>query len=302
MCLFFLGNSTNLNDVEKSLIIKIQVGTPVKNDFEGFARDGVISQQISCPLVIMLTCKEPKLIQNLQITYIYSTPFIVSEPVRYLEDIKNTEVIETNILLSSEYNLSDTKIKVLFNLVGNAGKIVTFDRIVLIPLSLYCVTTDMILENQYKLFIHVSEPSLSLENIFTGKFTLYIYSLIFKHHNNRNIDKITFTDFTKSELIKQEDMIDEITLKYKTSQHIVTVRAAAQGYSIEANDFPEISGILDYFLIRLNEHYSIVNVGAQISFKPSSEFIMHMIHKFLKCVELHAKEKLKLRSLEVSIA
>ncbi|XP_013181955.1 PREDICTED: uncharacterized protein LOC106128209 [Papilio xuthus] len=141
----------------------------------------------------------------------------------------------------------------------------------MLPLKLYCSIGEKNLENQIKLNVHVNETCLDLKNI--------------------------FTDFTKEDLSNFEETVNSITFKYKTTDKTVTVCAHEQEYSIESDDFPEISSMLDHFLNRINEYYIRTNIGVRITVKPSKEFITQMIHRFLKSIETHAKERIKLKKI-----
>lgn len=73
-------------------------------------------------------------------------------------------------------------------------------------------------------------------------------------------------------------------------------------YSFEAEDFTEMISILDHFLIRLLDHYKRMTIkDFRFKLKYDKEFVKQLTHRFLKCVETHAKERIKLKDLEVSL-
>ncbi|CAG5012414.1 unnamed protein product [Parnassius apollo] len=265
------GVAAEFTHVEKSIVIKANVGKPVQNTFEQTTQDSVL-QFLNCPLIVMITCEDPKLIQSIQITYICSPPFEFSESTKCIDDINGTEIIETRVFLLNEHDLSDTQIKILFTIVDQTGKIITLYKSVLLPLSLYCTINDTIWDNQLKLNINVNETCLDFRHI--------------------------FTDFMPDQLIKLDNVANTITFKYRTTGNTVTLKGEEQEYSIESNDFPEISSILVYFLCKLNEHYMHSNIAIRLTLKPSMDFILQMIHRFSKSIETHSKERIKLKKLE----
>lgn len=69
---------------------------------------------------------------------------------------------------------------------------------------------------------------------------------------------------------------------------------------MEANDFSDIIAVLDHFLIKLTDHHTRMGVkDFRFSIEYDKEFIKQLVHKFLKCIETHAKERNKLKELEV---
>ncbi|CAK1582085.1 unnamed protein product [Parnassius mnemosyne] len=267
------GVTVDITNVERTIVIKANVGKPVQNTFEQINQNSdSVLQFLQCPLIVMITCEEPKLIQSIQITYICSPPFEFTESTKCIDDVNGTEIIETRVFLLNENDLSDTQIKILFTIVDQTGKVVTLYKSVLLPLSLYCTINDTVLDNQLKLNINVNDTCLDFGQI--------------------------FTDFMPDQLIKLENTPNTITFKYRTTGNTITLKGKDQEYSIESNDFPEIASILVYFLHKLNEHYMRSNIGIRLTLKPSMDFILQMIHRFLKSIETHSKERIKLKKLE----
>lgn len=92
-----------------------------------------------------------------------------------------------------------------------------------------------------------------------------------------------------------------MSLKYRTSNKIVTVKTSENVCSVEANEFSDISPILGHLVKALKE--SQIKKGVSnydIHFIINDEQIKQIIHAFLKSIEVHAKERVKLKGLEVS--
>lgn len=87
---------------------------------------------------------------------------------------------------------------------------------------------------------------------------------------------------------------------YRSTKRTVTIKTDVEQYSMEADDFTEITSILDNFLIRLSDHYIRMGIkDFRFQLKLEKEFVKQLVHRFLKCVEMHAKERIKLKDLEV---
>lgn len=108
----------------------------------------------------------------------------------------------------------------------------------------------------------------------------------------------SFSDFSEQELNK---FGKNLTFVYRSSKKSVNLKSDGDQYSIEFEDFTEIIAILDNFLIRLSDHYKRMAVkNFRFKLKYDKEFVKHLTHRFLKAVEIHAKERIKLKDLEVS--
>lgn len=93
-----------------------------------------------------------------------------------------------------------------------------------------------------------------------------------------------------------------LTLKYRTSNNMVTLKISENMYSIEANDFTEMSPIIDYIINFLKSYHEKQGVSDfNIHCIVNGELIKQIIHAFLKSIEGHAKERVKLKSLEVGM-
>lgn len=109
---------------------------------------------------------------------------------------------------------------------------------------------------------------------------------------------VLVTDFSEEELRKYGDTV---TLSYRSTKQTITLKSEVEQYLVEADDFTEITAVLDHFLIKLIDHN--MRMGAKdfrFNIKHDKEFVRQLIHKFLKCVETHAKERNKLKELEVT--
>lgn len=62
-----------------------------------------------------------------------------------------------------------------------------------------------------------------------------------------------------------------------------------------------MSSILDHFIIRLSDHYKRMGVDFQFKLIYDKEFVKQVMQKFFRIIETHAKERLKLKTSEVSI-
>lgn len=178
--IFFSESVEDVSYIEKTISIKTDIGKPIENYYEDNIYESDKSLQLmKCPLIITLICKEPELIQNIQVTYMCSSPFIVSDNGKYIDDVNVTQIIKTDILISNNHDISNTNIKILFTVIDRTGKIIILNRSIMLPLKFYCSVGELNLENQIKLNIHVNEACLDLRNIFTG-ITIY-FALLYSN-------------------------------------------------------------------------------------------------------------------------
>ncbi|XP_038215307.1 protein PTHB1 [Zerene cesonia] len=255
------GDSQNF-PTEEIINIKTEVGKASKSFIDNNYSERSI---INCPLVTTLTCDDPKQIQSIQITYSCTQPFSVVDNTIYLEDINGTEIIETRILLTDEVDISNATIKMLFTVIDCSGKITVLTSNVLVPINFYACVVNIDKEYQCKLYFSMNQTNLSLETI--------------------------FKDLT--------DPSSTVTLSYKNTSKLVTIKHMEDHYIIEADEFTEIFPVLQYFVEKLKEHYLNMNIDScKALFKASPELIKNMTHKFLKCIEVHAKERVILKNLE----
>lgn len=263
-----------------------------------------------CPVVVMLTCDDPQLVQNIQITYICTPPFECSESTICLDGINGTEIIESQVFITNlNTEISEIRVEILFTITDDIGKIVVLSRKVLLPISLYCVPTKLETEHQLQLNIHTNYPCIEFSRVFTGEQTIYLYIFIWlcNHSINMRVKysigthvKQFFLDFSEEELYSVGNS-NHVTLQYRSTKKIVTLKATENYYSIQANDFPEMTALLDHFIFKLLDHFSRMGVkDFQFNIKIDKELFKQMTFKFLKSVEIHAKDRLRLKDFEVS--
>ncbi|XP_075969383.1 Bardet-Biedl syndrome 9 [Anticarsia gemmatalis] len=263
------GNQRSI--VEQILKIKADVGKPVQNLFQEFTGDNDEALHLlMCPVIVILTCEEPNFIKSVQVTYVCSSPFSCSEPTICLDSINGTEIIENQVFLTSEADITESRVKIILTVTDTSGKIIVMSRRVLLPLSLYCTPVQNPAESHLKLRIETNHSCLEFSKI--------------------------FTDFSEEELTK---FGNNLTFVYRSTKKYITLKTDVEQYSIEAEDFTEMISILDHFLIRITDHYKRMAVkDFRFKLKYDKEFIKQLTHRFLKCVETHAKERIKLKDLE----
>ncbi|XP_072943968.1 protein PTHB1 isoform X2 [Epargyreus clarus] len=262
-----------LTKIDQIIKIKADVGKPVQNLFTTSMKDNdQVLHLLMCPVVVMLTCEDPKLVQSIQITYDCSPPFECSEPTICLDTINGTEIVEIQVFLTSEADISDTWIRILFTIIDSAGKIYVLPQKALLPLSLYCSPVTADTDNSIQINLLANHPC-DLKEI--------------------------FTDFTTEELLINHEPKESITFLYRTTKQVVTVKNNAQWYSIEASEFSDISPLLDNFINKLIEYHTRMGTKKfRVSFQLNMELIKQIIHKFLKSIEAHAKERITLQTME----
>lgn len=107
-------------------------------------------------------------------------------------------------------------------------------------------------------------------------------------------------DFTEEDLSKNRGNGDSITFAYRSSKKSVTVKASSTQYHFEVNDISDMTSTLDHFIIRLMDHYKRMGIkDFTFKLKYDKEFVKLVIVKFLKSIETHAKERIKLKTYEV---
>lgn len=121
-----------------------------------------------CPIVFVLTCNEPKLVQAVQITLVCCPPFSCSNATICLDNINGTEIVETQIFVSNEDDISDTRLNILFTVTESTGKIVVLNRQVLIPISLYCTPFDGVDGNEVKFDVNTNKTCVDFLELFAG--------------------------------------------------------------------------------------------------------------------------------------
>ncbi|XP_039746992.1 protein PTHB1 isoform X2 [Pararge aegeria] len=259
-------------DTEDIIKIKVDCGKPSKNLALQLTFENSFTPLQTCSVIVIITCEDPKLVQSLQITYDCIPPLSSSETTICLDNINGTEIIETSVFLSGDTDIPDIGINIKFTVIDNMGKVRVLSERQIIPLNLYCFPLEAVEENSYQMTIETNQRKIDLIEI--------------------------FTDFNKEEL---EGFIskDMLTFAYRTSHKTVTIKAYDHMYRIEANEVSEIAPILDHFLHKLEDYYNRIGLTEfEIKVAINGEIIRQIMHKFLKSVESHAKERIKLKELE----
>lgn len=88
--------------------------------------------------------------------------------------------------------------------------------------------------------------------------------------------------------------------EYRSTKKTANIRLSENQYIVEADSFTEITTILDHLVLRLTDHYKRMGVkDFNFQLVYDQEFIKTLLQTFLKSIEIHAKERVKLNSLEV---
>lgn len=177
-----LLDTGSYSTIDQILKIKADVGKPIQNLFqEGGYNNDISLHLLMCPVIVILTCDDPKQLQCVQITYVCCPPFQCSESTICLDSVNGTEIIETQVFLSSEYDISETRVKILFTVTDYTGKIVILSRKVLLPFSLYCSPVDPVTDNKLKMCIEGNHPCIEFAKIFTGTFYQSSFYTLVRH-------------------------------------------------------------------------------------------------------------------------
>ncbi|XP_050344996.1 protein PTHB1 [Nymphalis io] len=253
--------------------IKVEIGTPNDDPISNYPPNNIETLQ-TCSMVVILSCVNPSSIQSIQITYDCVPPIACSDTALCFENVNGTKIIETQVYISNEADISDCGINIVISAVDIKGKIKIMSKRVLLPLKLYCVPVDNVVENNFKLSFKTNQPCLDLSEI--------------------------FTEFTKEDLAST--IKNNLTFKYRTSNKTVTVKADDDLYAIETNELSIMSPIFEYFVNNLKKHYARAGVtDFKIHFNLDEELIKVVLHTFLKSIENHAKERIKTKSLEYDL-
>lgn len=283
--------------VEQIIKIKADVGKPVQNLFEQFTKDtDETLYLLMCPVVVILTCEDPNSIHSVQVTYECCSPFTCSDTVVCLDTVNGTEIVETQVFVSTESDISNSRVNISFTITDSKGKINVLTREVVLPLSLYCSPAEEVADNKFQLVLETNQSAVDVTEIFTGK-SQHILSCLF---SLTKLGTDIISDFTKEELLIHGRSHD-ITFVYRATRKTVTIKAIDKQYSIEADDITEITSVLLNLITRLSEYYARINVNDFLfNVRLNVELTKQITHSFLKSIEVHAKERNKLNELEVS--
>lgn len=265
-----------LSQVEQILKIKADFGKLVENlsqEENYLSKENNVLESLKCPLIVVLTCEDPKLIQSIQITYDCTTPFAFSETTVCLSGSVGTEIIENYVLVSCDGDITDAHVKIMFVVTDFTGRITVLTKKILLPLNLYCVPVEVITDNKIQLCIDTNYPCIEFNKV--------------------------LSDFSGEELEKYMKL-DNVSLSYRSTEKTVTLKIITEKqYEIAAEDYTEITTILEQFLIKLRDQYATENMNDfRCQLKYDKEFVKQLIHRFLKSIELHAKERVSLNKYE----
>lgn len=172
--------------VEQMIKIKADVGKPVQNLFEQFPKDNDEALYLlMCPVVVILTCEDPKSIHNVQITYDCCPPFTCSDTIVCLDTVNGTEIIETQVFISTESDISNSRVKISFTIMDSKGKINVLTREVALPLSLYCSPAEEVAENEFQLVVETNQSGVDITEIFTGT-TTHTFTIVYFSYKVRS--------------------------------------------------------------------------------------------------------------------
>ncbi|XP_034840649.1 protein PTHB1 [Maniola hyperantus] len=261
-------------EIDDNIIkIKVDFGKPVNNLASQFSIENNFEPLQTCSVIAVITCDDPTLVQSLQITYDCIPPISSSDTTICLDTINGTEIIETQIFLSGDTDISDNGINIIFTVIDNIGKVRVLSKRALLPLNLYCLPVEAVEENSYQITIQTNQIKTDLIEL--------------------------FTDFNKEELAGYISK-ETLTFAYRTSNKTVTIKAYDDNmYRIEANEVSEIAPMLDHFIKKLEDYYTRIGVMEfEVNIAINGEIIRQIMHKFIKSVESHAKERIKLKDLE----
>ncbi|KAJ0180414.1 hypothetical protein K1T71_003818 [Dendrolimus kikuchii] len=266
-------NDNELSSINQILKIKADIGKPVQNLFQEVTYEkNELLHLLMCPLVVILSCEEPQLIQSVYINYDCASPFACSETTICLDSVNGTEIIENQVFLSSAGDITETKVTLLFTITDSGGRIFVTTKKVSLPLSLYCVPAEETADNKLKLFIEINNPCVEFSK--------------------------ALTDFSEEELAKYTKE-DRVSFLYRSTKKLVTLRATTKQYAIEAEDFTDLTAILDHFILRLVDYFYRINVtDFHYQLIYDKEFVKLLTHRFLRSIEVHAKERVKLKDYE----
>lgn len=154
-------------EVDQLINVKVRIGKPNDDPITNYPSNSTEILQ-TCSMAVILTCDNPDFVQSIQITYDSVPPIICTDTTLCLENINGTEIVETQVLLSGDADISDCGINILITVVDLNGKIKILSKRALLPLALYCVPVENELENSFKINIRTNQPCLELPEIFNG--------------------------------------------------------------------------------------------------------------------------------------
>lgn len=169
----FLDSVEDEEQIDRIMKIKIDIGNSVNGPISNFSENSYRAIQ-TCPVVITLVFDNPKLIQNVQITFCCVPPIVSSVTTLCLDDINGTEILENFIFLLDDSDISDFGINLGFTIVQNDGKIKFGNRRIVLPINFYCEPVEIVMESNYKIDIKINGPVQDVSEMFSGTHYLCI--------------------------------------------------------------------------------------------------------------------------------
>lgn len=163
-------------ELDHLMKIKIDIGNSLNKPITDFSDNSMRALQ-TCPIIVIITCENPKLIQNLQITYYCIPPIVSLETTMCLDEINGTEILENYLFLFDDGDVSDCGLNIKFTVVLSNGKIHIFSRRLILPVNFYCVPTEIVMENDFKINISTNRPALDFVEIFSGTYYIAVSCL-----------------------------------------------------------------------------------------------------------------------------
>lgn len=150
--------------------IKVDVGKPTQNLLQEVTnQNNELLHLLMCPLIMILSCEDPQVIQSIYINYDCASPFACSETTISLDGINGTEIIGNQVFLSSAGDITDIYVRLLFTITDSNGRIVVITKTVALPFTLYCVPVESVTDAKLKLFIELNNPCVEISKVLTGK-------------------------------------------------------------------------------------------------------------------------------------
>ncbi|CAH0406587.1 unnamed protein product [Chilo suppressalis] len=269
------GEVGNYNlGVAQSIKIKAEVGKPTQNLYQEYPNDSEEALHlIMCPVIVTLSCEDPNIIENIQITYACHPPFACSESVISLDGMNGTEIVESQVFLTSDTDIVDTYIDITLTITDNIRKIIVLEKKVSLPVSLYCIPATLDTIKNIKLKINTNLTEINFGRI--------------------------FSDFSEEDLFTLGNSPERVTLAYRPTKKTVTI-IAHDGYcTLEADNFPEMTVVLEHFISKLSDYATRMDKkDFKYEINWSKDLFKQITFKFLKSVEIHAKHRIKLKGLE----
>lgn len=218
-----------------------------------------------------------------------------------MDSVNGTEIVETSIFLSSEWDVVTSNMEILFTVTDDHGRILVLSKRVQIPISLFYVLIED--DNNYdvEIVIMSSNNCLDLIELYSGtnhyidsidNFSIGIYIIYYVFN---------VSEYEKEDYFKNGCTSNKISLCNRASKNRVCINACDNVYVIKGRDYADIISILENLDDKLHEYYRRRGETYECRVKLDKEHWNVLIHSFLKYIEIHAKSRLKHKNSEVSI-